>query len=55
MSPTAMETLTTVFTQVVTWMTTLLTTITGNPILLLGIAIFAVGAAIGLARRLIGA
>ena len=46
----------TIFTQFTTWMTDMVTTITaqGNEILLLAVGIFAVGAVIGLARRLIG-
>lgn len=46
----------TLFTQFTTWMTDMVSTITasGNEILLLAVGIFAVGAVIGLARRLIG-
>lgn len=46
----------TIFTQFTNWMTSMVTTITadGNEILLLAVGIFAVGAVIGLARRLIG-
>lgn len=43
-----------VFTQLVEWMTELFEMITNQPILLLGLGIFALGAVIGLARRLIG-
>ncbi len=46
----------TLFTQFTSWMTAMVTTITaeGNEILLLAVGIFAVGAVIGLSRRLIG-
>lgn len=46
----------TIFSQFTTWMTDMVNTITasGNEILLLAVGIFAVGAVIGLARRLIG-
>lgn len=46
----------TLFTQFTSWMTDMVSTITasGNEILLLAVGIFAVGAVIGLARRLIG-
>ena len=43
----------TVFTQVTTWLSSIVSTITGSPILLLGLGIFVVGAVIGLAYRLI--
>ena len=48
--------LTTLFTQFTTWMGSIVTTMTteGNEIMLLPIGIFCVGAAIGLASRLIG-
>lgn len=49
-----MTVLGTVFDQLVGWMTNMFTVITGQPILLLGLGIFALGAVIGLARRLIG-
>lgn len=51
-----MSSLTTLFTQFTTWMTSIVTTMTaeGNEIMLLPIGIFVVGAAIGLAGRLIG-
>lgn len=51
-----MGSLTTLFGQFMTWMGTMVTTITaeGNEILLLSTGIFVVGAVIGLARRLIG-
>lgn len=52
----SMTSLGTIFTQFSTWMTSMVSTITaeGNEILLLAVGIFAVGAVIGLARRLIG-
>lgn len=50
----AMTTLGTIFTQFMTWMTTVVTTIASNELLMLGIGIWVVGAAIGLARRIIG-
>ena len=45
----------TIFTQLMSWVTSLLTTITasGNEILLLSVGVFAVGAIIGLCKRLI--
>ena len=45
----------TIFTQLMSWVTSLLTTITasGNEILLLRVGVFAVGAIIGLCKRLI--
>ena len=49
-----METLTTVVTQVMNWLTTVLSTITGNALLLIPFAIFVVGACIGLVKRLLG-
>lgn len=48
-----MENLTTVVSQIWTWITSGLSTITGNPILLLGLGIFVAGAVIGLVYRLI--
>lgn len=51
---TAMETLGSIFTQFMTWMGTIVTTISSNELLMLGIGIWVVGAAIGLARRIIG-
>lgn len=50
---TDLTTVGTVVTQIITWMTTMLTTIASEPLLLLGIAMFIVGGVIGLARRLI--
>ena len=51
-----MSSLGVIFTQFSSWMTDMVGTITksGNEILLLAVGIFAVGAVIGLARRLIG-
>lgn len=53
---TTMSSLGTLFTQFTTWMGTIVTTMTkeGNEIMLLPVGIFCVGAAIGLAGRLIG-
>lgn len=42
-----------VFTAVTGWMTTIVTTITSSPLLMLGLGIFVTGAVIGLAYRLI--
>ena len=50
---TGLENLGTVFTQIGTWMTAMVTTITSSPILLVGLGIFVFGAVIGLAYRLI--
>ena len=52
----ALTSLGTIFTTFTGWMTDMVETITasGNEILLLAVGIFAVGAVIGLARRLIG-
>lgn len=52
--PTVMTNIGTVFTQFMTWMGELVTTISGNVLLLLPVGIFCVGASIGLAKRLIG-
>ena len=49
-----METLGTLFTQIMTWVTSLVTSISTQPLLLLPVGIFIVGAVIGLASRLIG-
>ena len=53
---TALTGLGTLFTQFTTWMGTIVSTVTseGNEIMLIPIGIFVVGAAIGLASRLIG-
>lgn len=52
----SMTSLGTIFTQLMTWVGSLLTTITaeGNEILLIPVGIFVVGAVIGLCSRLIG-
>ena len=51
-----MTSLATLFTQIMSWITSLLSTMTaeGNEILLIGVGIFVIGAVIGLAHRLIG-
>ena len=51
---TGLESLQTIFTQLMTWLGDLVTTIVNKPILLLPVGIFVVGAVIGLASRLIG-
>lgn len=51
---TGLEALGTVFTQFTTWMSSLVTTISSTPLLLLPVGIMCVGAVIGLAGRLIG-
>ena len=43
-----------IFTQLMTWVSSLVTTISTQPLLLLPVGIFVVGAVIGLASRLIG-
>lgn len=45
--------LTEVFTQISSWLSSMVTTISSNPLLLLSLGIFATGAVIGLAVRLI--
>lgn len=50
----ALTTLGNLFTQFMTWMTSVVTTIASNEILMLGLGIWVVGAAIGLAKRIIG-
>lgn len=50
---TAMTNLTSVLTSIWGWITTALATITSDPILLIGLGIFVVGAIIGLTYRLI--
>lgn len=49
-----LETLGSIFTQIMTWTGNLVTTIASQPLLLLPVGIFVVGAVIGLAGRLIG-
>ena len=51
---TGLEALGTIFTQIMTWVGSLVTTIASKPLLLLPVGIFVVGAVIGLAGRLIG-
>lgn len=51
---TGLEALGTIFTQMMTWVSSLVTTISSSPLLLLPVGIFVVGAVIGLASRLIG-
>lgn len=51
---TGLEALGTIFTQIMTWVGTLVSTIADEPLLLLPVGIFVVGAVIGLAGRLIG-
>lgn len=51
---TGLESLGTIFTQIMTWVGSLVTTISSQPLLLLPVGIFVVGAVIGLAGRLIG-
>lgn len=51
---TGLEALGTIFTQFMTWIGSLVTTIVSTPLLLLPVGIFCVGAVIGLANRLIG-
>lgn len=43
----------TLFTQFTSWMTSIVSTITSSPILMLTLGVFVVGAVIGLAYRLI--
>ena len=50
---TPIENLGSVVTQIWTWITSGLTTITSSPILLIGLGIFTAGAIIGLVYRLI--
>ena len=52
---TGMETLGTVITEIMGYMSEMITTISSQPLLLISVGIFLVGAAIGLAKRLIGA
>lgn len=51
---TDLTTLGTVFTQILTWAKDFLTFVSGEPILLIGLAIFCVGASIGIVRRMLG-
>lgn len=51
---TGLEALGTIFTQIMTWVGSLVTTISAQPLLLLPVGIFVVGAVIGLSGRLIG-
>lgn len=53
-SGSAMTSLSTIFTQIMTWVGSLVSTISSEPLLLLPVGIFVVGAVIGLASRLIG-
>lgn len=48
-----MTNLGTAVTQVFAWITEVLSTVSGNPLLLIGLGIFVAGAAIGLVYRLI--
>lgn len=48
-----MENLATVFTQITTWVSAIVATITASPVLMIGLGIFTVGAVIGLGYRLI--
>lgn len=49
-----LSTLTEIFTQIMSWVGNLVSTIASQPLLLLPVGIFMVGAVIGLAGRLIG-
>ncbi len=51
---TQLDAVKTVFTQIMEWMTSLVTSIASSPLLLIPVGIFVVGAVIGLASRLIG-
>lgn len=51
---TGLTTLTEIFGQLMTWVGNLVNTIASQPLLLLPVGIFVVGAVIGLAGRLIG-
>lgn len=48
-----MTNLGTLFTSITGWMTSIVTTITSSPVLMIGLGIFVTGAVIGLAYRLI--
>ncbi len=49
-----LTTLGTVYTQLMAWMATIVSTISSTPLLLLPVGIFVAGAMIGLAKRFIG-
>lgn len=51
---TGLDALSTVYTQITSWMGTMVTTIVTTPLLLLPVGIFAAGAVIGLCKRFIG-
>lgn len=53
-SATQLDAVKAVFTQIMEWMTSLVTSIATSPLLLIPVGIFVVGAVIGLASRLIG-
>lgn len=53
-SATQLDAVKAVFTQIMEWMTSLVTSIASSPLLLIPVGIFVVGAVIGLASRLIG-
>ena len=50
----SLTTLGTIFNQIMNWVVSLVTTIASQPLLLIPVGIFVVGAVIGLASRLIG-
>lgn len=50
----SLTTLGTIFNQIMNWVGSLVTTIASQPLLLIPVGIFVVGAVIGLASRLIG-
>lgn len=51
---TSLTTLGSVYTQLMSWIGTVVTTIASEPLLLLPVGIFVTGAVIGLAKRFIG-
>lgn len=53
-STTALTTLQTVFTAILQWGKDFLAFVSEEPLLLIGVAIFCVGATIGIVRRMIG-
>ena len=53
-SATQLDAVKAVFTQIMEWMSSLVTSIASSPLLLIPVGIFVVGAVIGLASRLIG-